>query len=102
MKQIVKESREVMGMIKALEELQAPPRWETPEQREKRTGDPWPDNAPVWARLDTTLPCWVLFTFSQAMSGKIFHNGHTFSVVVVVCATEAGKPSDGWKPGEES
>jgi hypothetical protein len=29
----------------ALERLQAPPRWETPEQYKERTGKDWPDEA---------------------------------------------------------
>jgi hypothetical protein len=32
-------------------EMKLIPNYETPEQHEKRTGNPWPDNGLVWFRL---------------------------------------------------
>jgi hypothetical protein len=92
----------VSGIIdEALAILQAPPRWETPEQREKRTGEPWPGEAPVWERYVSSYSkgLWLLTTHKEAKGVaddriKVGYNSE------VVLATEAGPPPDGWMPEE--
>ena len=74
------------------------PRWETPEQREKRTGEKLTDNAAVWvlerdALTDRPL-CWTVYNYGDA---KFFWLG-----TPIICATEAEPPPDGWVPEEEA
>ena len=90
----------------ALTELKAPPRWETPEQREKRTGEPWPDDWPVYCcgqtdefakRYDALLKrphgyTWMCMTYKKANNYEFYKMTH------IICATEAGPPPDGWRP----
>jgi hypothetical protein len=73
------------------------PRWETPEQREKRTGEPWPDDWVVYCRYRCN---------GYSLQGK--WHGETYSRIKneeygldqkqIVCATEAGPPPDNWRP----
>jgi hypothetical protein len=78
----------------AIAELKAPPRWETPEQYEKRTGEAWLDNWAVYYRQKEhgTWSGWIVVKYSFAQRG-LEDTEH-----VIVCATEAGPPPDGWMP----
>jgi hypothetical protein len=102
----------------AIEELK--PRWETPEQYEKRTGEKWPDNGAVYYQKRTVL-C------NTTVDGKIVNEHWTpFSWFVetwsdakeeispeaeyrkfrdyglVICATEAGPPPDTREPENQN
>jgi hypothetical protein len=97
----IKYSRNAMDKIEAaLAELKAPSRFETPEQREERTGEPWPDDAPVYFRgrydFAETWNRWKLGSFGEAVwELDDWSNGFQ-----IVCATEAGPPPEGWRPEE--
>jgi hypothetical protein len=86
---------------RALEILNAP-RWETPEKWEKRTGEPWPDNAPVWVMYDTYYyrePWYLdLYEYAKEKREKCEEKNWPHNIV---CATEAGPPPDFWEPEEE-
>jgi hypothetical protein len=74
-----------------INELQSPPRWETPEQYRERTKEAWPDNGAVywkWADDDA----WTIGKYS------VIRDGDDPFGVWVICATEAGPPPDGWRP----
>jgi hypothetical protein len=73
-------------------ELESRPRWETPEQWEKRTGKAWPDDWPVW---NITKEMIGISTMAEEAERKKWGNH------VYVCATEAGPPPDDWRPEEE-
>jgi hypothetical protein len=81
------------GYLMDVPEAESPPRWETPEQREKRTGKKWPDNWPVWALISLLHGelIWEVMSYDTATSAAEY----------IVCATEAGPPPDGWRPEEE-
>ena len=93
----------------AIAALKAPPRWETPEQREKRTGEPWPDDWPVYCcgqtdefakRYDALLKrphgyTWMCMTYKKAKNYEFYKMTH------IICATEAGPPPDGWRLEEK-
>jgi hypothetical protein len=83
--------------LEDMAELKAPPRWETPEQWEQRTGEAWPDDWAVYVRgqyEDTQgWTKWVIVDFTRA---KTF-----LMKIQIVCATEAGRPPDDWMPEEE-
>jgi hypothetical protein len=72
----------------AIEELE--PRWETPEQWEKRTGEKLDANAAVYFEWDRTVSDWGVCRYQSAI------RDHDICVV----ATEAGPPPPDWKPGE--
>jgi hypothetical protein len=75
----------------AVADLKAP-RWETPEQREKRTGEPWPDDWAVYALYETAAGeerFWAAEEYCYSRNGKS---------KCIVCATEAGPPPDDWDP----
>jgi hypothetical protein len=72
-------------------------RWETPERYEKRTGEPWPDDGAVYARIRRTTgewSRWDVFKFGCAKA-NMFN-------AQIVCATEAGPPPHYWKPEENN
>ena len=74
--------------------LEAPPRWETPEQREKRTGDKYPDRAPVWcADNDDPADPWFLDYYENAVEDERYY---------IICAVGGLVPPDGWRPEEEA
>jgi hypothetical protein len=78
--------------------LQAPPRWETPEQWEKRTGEQWPDDWAVYAlQEDLTWAAMPYFVAKVRMN----HESDYLFVIAIICATEAGPPPDGWRPEED-
>jgi hypothetical protein len=98
-----------MLIKKAVSELQSP-RWETPEQREKRTGEPWPDSWAVYLNAwfsDSGKSVyigniWQDTTLKEAKRvEKILKGSKTTSfLVAIICATEAGPPPDYWRPEE--
>ncbi|MDR1278805.1 MAG: hypothetical protein LBK02_08640 [Treponema sp.] len=78
-------------------ELKAPPRWETPEQWEQRTGKAWPDSWAVYAMYETNdgERQWYCEDYGYAQHKE--HRRCT-NPVAIICATEAGPPPDGWMP----
>jgi hypothetical protein len=103
--------------VVATAELQSP-RWETPEQYWERTGKPWPDDWAVYYQgrillcsiVDAKIvnEYWSPFSWHVATwksSRKVINSGmearkyHDFGLVI--CATEAGPPPEGWEPEEE-
>jgi hypothetical protein len=79
---------------KALSILQAP-RWETPEQREKRTGEPWPDNWPVFFEYGENTNYWQIERFGRVKNERVLKIGR-------ICVfTEFGPPPDDWEPKGE-
>ncbi|MDR1239567.1 MAG: hypothetical protein LBK27_05605 [Treponema sp.] len=93
------------GLYKdAIAELESRPRWETPEQRERRTGEKWPDNAAVY--FNSWFPAsdfkyvpgiWQLMELKLASLAAERLNFEKVKTAIV-CATEAGPPPDGWRP----
>lgn len=85
----------------ALEILQAPPHYETPEQYKKRTGKEWRDN---WAVYYSTkyggTDDWEVSTYSDILE-IIKHSGDDYVCEDIIVATELGCPPDGWKPEDE-
>jgi hypothetical protein len=73
------------------------PDHETPEQYQKRTGEPWPDNGAVYARACVSSAghwCkWGVTAFWKAE--------WTMYETQIICATEAGPPPDDWRPMEK-
>jgi hypothetical protein len=74
-------------------------KWETPEQREKRTGKPWPNNAAVYSLYEETPVC-NRFWFCESLYDAREGNKKWTNPVYIICATEAGPPPDDWKPEE--
>jgi hypothetical protein len=89
------------GIEDVIKELKAPPRFETPEQREKRTGEKWPDDWAVYVRNEKMIypGCWHVWEHKKWKDTEIRTKIPHYTII---CATEAGPPSDGWKPGEEA
>jgi hypothetical protein len=88
------------------------PRFYTPEQWEKKTGEVWPDNAGVFV-ISThecnKSPRWELILYSRykfllnawrGTKNQEQYHAKWWSKVIAVCATEAGSPPDDWKPDE--
>jgi hypothetical protein len=73
------------------------PRWETPEQREKRTGKPWPDNWAVYERYEDNDGGrkWYCESYDYAKKNS---KKRKRELKYVVCATESGPPPDNWEP----
>jgi hypothetical protein len=67
-----------------------PPRWETPEQYEKRTGEKLSEDAAVYFKVGRPVE-WGVCRYQSAKRDKD----------VCVVATEAGPPPDTWGPEEE-
>jgi hypothetical protein len=84
----------------AIAELKALPRWETPEQREKRTGEAWPDDWAVYALYEDNDGqrqwFWGGYGKERDKTGRKSKNP-----IAIVCATEAGPPPDDWRPEED-
>jgi hypothetical protein len=81
-----------IGILDVIELLQAPPRWETPEQYKKRTGEDWPRD---WAVYSSSR------NFQYGWSATL-HRIAKEDNDVCICATEAGIPPEDWKPEENS
>jgi hypothetical protein len=75
------------------------PRWETPEQWEQRTGEPWHGNWAVYVRLieeNYRGPDSVEWAVNTYKNVRKWHDDSQ-----IVCATEAGPPPNNWRPEEE-
>jgi hypothetical protein len=68
------------------------PRWETPEQREKRTGEAWPDNGAVYALVE--------LLHGELLWEVMSHDTAKTAANYIVCAAEAGPPPNNWQPEE--
>jgi hypothetical protein len=70
------------------------PRWETPEQWKKRTGEKYPDKAPVWcADNDNPADPWFLDYYKNAVDDERYY---------IICAVEGLVLPDDWRPEEEN
>jgi hypothetical protein len=90
----------VEQISKAIVELKAPLRWETPEQWKKRTGKEWPNHAAVFTRLSGAVTPWDLGLYRayKVAISIIEQSGEGVAPFDVICATEAGCPPDDWRP----
>jgi hypothetical protein len=70
------------------------PRWETPEQYEKRTGEKLSDNAPVWFKL-SSWKSWNILLYKEVPTGKP-KKSKGEKIIVIVHDIEM--PPDDWKP----
>jgi hypothetical protein len=98
----VDEGRRLLN--EALAELEALPRWETPDQWEQGTGEPWPDNAAVYVRVYADkFPGFGVYTYADALRLVRMATAHTGLTAKhqIACATEAGPPPDDWRPEEK-
>jgi hypothetical protein len=77
-----------------IEELTTP-RWETPEQYQKRTGNLWLDKAPVYFRPSDDYADWTLVSFEFAKYQITLRHSPKFQII---CASEAGPPPNNWRP----
>jgi hypothetical protein len=93
---IEKNLAEAIDILRGITSKQAP-RWETPEQWEKRTGEPLPDDWAVYERYETNdgERQWHCESYDYAK-----HNikKRKKDPKFVVCATEFGPPPVDWKP----
>jgi hypothetical protein len=81
------ECDEIINHLNDAMALLRTPRWETPEQWEKRTGEKLDANAAVYFKWDRTVSDWGVCRYQSAI------RDHDICVV----ATEAGPPPDGWR-----
>jgi hypothetical protein len=77
---------------RAIAELKAPPRGYTPEEWKAETDEAWPDD---WAVYTICVKDHREFWYPKSLelvkkAGVPLKN--------VICATEAGKPPDDWRP----
>jgi hypothetical protein len=97
----------IVGQIdKALAELKAPPRWETPEQREKRTGEAWPENGAVRVLLPNNdwdlMEYWRAEQLRQDLARLDKDFGDEPRGLIIMCDRgESGPPPDDWRPEED-
>jgi hypothetical protein len=94
--QIPESYQEIAYIKEALAELKAPPRWETPEQWEKRTGKAWPEMAAVYAFPDLG---WIAMSFWMPKLNT-FLGDRSHDDIIIICATESGPPPKEWRPEE--
>jgi hypothetical protein len=81
----------------AVGKLEGRPKWETPEQYEKRTGKKWPDDWAVYALYEDNGGSLKWFAQSRGFTEKqIKRNKSGSGIKMMVCATEAGPPPDEW------
>jgi hypothetical protein len=78
--------QEAIALLKA-------PRWETPEQYEKRTGEKWPDDWAVYALYEDNdgNRDWFCGTHHCEQKKKIKIKNK--NPLMIICATEAGPPA---------
>jgi len=77
------------------------PDWETPEQYEKRTGKPYPDDGLVWWRHIVAAgpePVWLVARLSEAVKEAGIASGYSNVAVQIVIADPPIPPPDDWKP----
>jgi hypothetical protein len=77
-------------LAQAIDLLQSPPRWETPEQYKERTGEDWPDEAAVYIYGECYDYSWSVCRYITAKEWRYF----------CICANMAGPPPADWKPEE--
>jgi hypothetical protein len=88
------------GFIRqAIAELKTKPRWETPEQRLKRTGEAWPEDWAVYAVYEDNDGKKKWFSGCYCRERERMRKGKIPEMIV--CATEAGPPPDDWRPMEK-
>jgi hypothetical protein len=85
----------ISSAISMLGELSEPPRWETPEQHRERTGRDWPENWAVYVLVRNKYVqgrdySWRAYNYYDT---RPFRGRNP-----IVCATEAGKPPNSWRP----
>jgi hypothetical protein len=95
---------DAIGLINnTIAELQSP-RWYTPEQWEKHTGERWPERAAVYylsyRYSKWYVSDWGLLQEMRFDLGDTTQHNAKFAPLRAVCATEAGPPPDDWKPEE--
>ena len=75
------------------------PDYETPEQYEKRTGKPWPDNAPVWYRYRNNGTDWSEWNLSTLKFIKFTKKNLLMIHIQRVCANSRNgyPPPDYWR-----
>jgi hypothetical protein len=86
-----------------LPEAESKPRWETPEQWEKRTGEKWPDNGAVYYRYSydyKTYQEWRVGRHKNIVDSRADFETHNAGTHQIICATESGPPPDDWHPEE--
>jgi hypothetical protein len=72
-----------------IKDMEARSRWYTPEQWKELTGEEWPEAWGVYTIFDGG---WFLQRYREAQLMR------TYTPITIVCATEAGRPPDDWKP----
>jgi hypothetical protein len=89
---------------KAIDELEARPKWETPEQYRERTGKAWPDKGPVWFRhtcgnyQGKGKPDFIAWWLKEYKDARDDYDFYLPNYKQIVCATEAGMPPKDWRP----
>jgi hypothetical protein len=95
---------------KVLAELKAPPRWETPEQREKRTGKAW--QGAVYFNLLAKRDGHSVYIGDKYQTSSIEEvreiidnlenkqHCREYTPVIICANSDSGKPPDGWRPEE--
>jgi hypothetical protein len=84
-----------------LEELRSRPRWETPEQFEKLTGKPWPDNVPVWTRHQSPITgVWYPWNLNALKNIQDYYRSTNCESFQIVTCNGPYPPPDDWKPEE--
>jgi hypothetical protein len=80
------------------------PDYETPQQYKERTGKPYPDNCPVWLRVDSgdTADLFLLdnkcgFNLMSHIAAKNFQKS-IYYLSTAVIADPPFPPLDNWKP----
>jgi hypothetical protein len=84
----------------ALEELENPLRY-TPEQWEQRTGEPWPENWPVWVRAKYITGGYSPWELDFLKEIELYTTQARGTIQVIVFNGNKPPPED-WMPDEES
>jgi hypothetical protein len=111
MREIIELLFDEVENLKGTIALLAPPCWETPEQRKKRTGKAWPDDWSVYYRFaymhktcagsyELFLGDWLVGVHRHIVSNHKDAQKERIGKYQWVCATEAGPPPDDWRPDE--
>lgn len=90
-----------VGPFANVPEEENKPKWETPEQWEKRTGRVWQEDWSVYYRfrpcLSAELGAWIPWQVDKYKNAK---GNFSNDIMQIVCATGAPPPDD-WRPEEE-
>jgi hypothetical protein len=75
----------------------------TPERYKLLTGEPWPDNAAVYYRFigGNVVGPWLVGVHRPLSPWDGKPQRKFSSMYQVICATEAGPPTDNWEPEEK-